>query len=254
VLEPGAVHPRGPAEKAFVNFGGYMYFDNTQNVIATLSIEPAPLGTLGLMFGRPQRLSFEVEDTLSRQGRFQEVTLQPLADKGATHFAWIRPQEFTGKLANADGCFAYKFVDGVSKYFPIVRQPIFTKELLEETLTDLEAWVVIRNTEAPAIETPAIFDKNQSLEENMSTNEGHGNYGGGGVSTVIVTKEDGGGGRISYDEWKKSTDKGTIANPWIFEVRFGQAAAAATGGGAFEDNFAAMSFQENHVDGFAVQE
>jgi len=34
-----------------------------------------------------------VAEALSRQGRFQEVTFEALLQKGATHFAWLRPKD-----------------------------------------------------------------------------------------------------------------------------------------------------------------
>jgi len=98
VLESGVRRPRGEPEAAFLDYGGYMYFDDHRMVVGTNAIVPAPLGTLGLMFGRPQPLAENIAATLTRQGRFQEITLKPLADKGASHFAWIRPGEFADEV------------------------------------------------------------------------------------------------------------------------------------------------------------
>merc|ERR1712050_73744 len=94
VLEHGTPLPRGPAESAFVQYGGYVYFDDSSKVIGTRGISPAAFGALGLMFGRAQTLPEICAETLTKQGRFQEITLEAFVDAGATHFAWIRPQEF----------------------------------------------------------------------------------------------------------------------------------------------------------------
>jgi len=211
--------PRGAAEAAFFQFGGYMYFDVHQTVVGTNSISPASIGTLGLMFGRPHVLSQNVADTLTKQGRFQEITLQSLSEKSATHFAWIRPAEFGKELANSDGCFAYKFADGSSRYFPVVSKPTFTKELLEEELDAEEAWVVVRNaSDIPALEVPLIFDKTKTLEENLSTNA-HALEVKTGNLRAIVSKEsdplDSWDGTLTYQDWCESTDQGTVADPWV---------------------------------------
>lgn len=80
------------AERSFFQFGGYVYFDDKCEVLATTSVSPMALGT-SLIFGGPNQLPKDVSDVLTRQGRFQEITLEVLARKGATHFAWIRPNE-----------------------------------------------------------------------------------------------------------------------------------------------------------------
>eukprot|EP00438_Fugacium_kawagutii_P004439 Skav210971 [mRNA] locus=scaffold2129:145203:157596:+ [translate_table: standard] len=59
---------------------------------------PTSVGT-GLLFGGSNPLPEDVAEALSRQGaaqatcRFQEVTLEVLLQKGATHFAWVRPKD-----------------------------------------------------------------------------------------------------------------------------------------------------------------
>ncbi|CAE7946944.1 unnamed protein product, partial [Symbiodinium sp. KB8] len=63
----------GP-ERAFLEYGGYVYFDSELNVVGTTSISPTSAGT-GLIFGRPLPLAEGVAAALFRQGRFQEVTL-----------------------------------------------------------------------------------------------------------------------------------------------------------------------------------
>mmetsp|Transcript_97456 Transcript_97456/g.271094 ORF Transcript_97456/g.271094 Transcript_97456/m.271094 type:complete len:279 (+) Transcript_97456:63-899(+) len=61
-----------PTEQAFLQYGGYVYFDVRREIIGTNSICPAPLDTPGLVFGRAQALPEKVADVLTRQGRFQE--------------------------------------------------------------------------------------------------------------------------------------------------------------------------------------
>eukprot|EP00913_Durusdinium_trenchii_P018752 g17622.t1 len=113
-------------------------------------LSPTSVGT-GLLFGGSSPLPEEVSEALSRQGRFQEVTLEALLRKGATHFAWLRPkdhgdplrlravhdqshfifrcicfdQEFSScGLHCPSGAFAYKFADGEeARYFPVAGKP-----------------------------------------------------------------------------------------------------------------------------------
>jgi hypothetical protein len=206
--------PRGQAEAAFIEFGGYIYFDDQQNVVGTNSIRPAPLGTLGLMFGRSQPLPADVADIMTKQGRFQEITLQALAEKGATHFAWIRPQEFPGSVASPNGCFAYKFADGNLRYFPVVSKPVFTRDLLQEELESSEAWVVIRDPLVPSVEAVIILDKTKTLEDNLLDNS-H-DFQVGSFASIMASRENG-SKSISYEEWQCSSEPGTIASPWIFQ-------------------------------------
>eukprot|EP00416_Gambierdiscus_australes_P048665 CAMPEP_0171151410 /NCGR_PEP_ID=MMETSP0766_2-20121228/150056_1 /TAXON_ID=439317 /ORGANISM="Gambierdiscus australes, Strain CAWD 149" /LENGTH=535 /DNA_ID=CAMNT_0011615325 /DNA_START=70 /DNA_END=1677 /DNA_ORIENTATION=- len=217
LLMPGQQLPARPADRAFMEFGGYVYFDDFRNAVGTNAIQPARLGTLGLMFGRPQLLTKAVADQLTRQGRFQEITLQALADKEATHFAWIRPGEFPNDVASFDGCFAYKFADESLKYFPIVSKPVFTKELLDETLDDSESWVVVRMP-FPSIERINIYDKTKPLEDNLYNNDSHGLEFNGNVSGVHVRREGRLSRSLSYDMWCNTDDPGTISDPWIFEL------------------------------------
>jgi hypothetical protein len=221
VLEPGTARPRGVAEAAFIDFGGYMYFNDHRKVVGTNAIVPAPLGTLGLMFGRPQPLLASVADTLTKQGRFQEITLKALADKEATHFAWIRPGEFSDEIANVDGCFAYKFLHDQPKYFPVVSKPIFTKELLEEELDESEAWIVVRYPK-PALESAIIFDKRKSLEENMYNNE-HGLQVGDDVSLIRIGRDKHPSLAMTYEEWTSSMDQASLEDPFVFHLAGGAA-------------------------------
>jgi len=227
VLEPGVRRPSGAADAAFIEYGGYIYFDDHRDVVGTNSISPAPFGTLGLMFGRPQPLPESVVSMMWKQGRFQEVTLKPLSDKGATHFGWIRPKEFADEVASADGCFAYKFADGSTKYFPVVSKPVFTNELLEEQLEPSEAWVVVRKaTLQPSTELAIIFDKTKTFEENVYNNE-HGVQVSGDWSDVRISRD--GQPVIGYEQWASSAEQGSLADPWIFElVREASAAGLAS--------------------------
>ncbi|CAJ1374453.1 unnamed protein product [Effrenium voratum] len=106
---PDLWHLSGP-ERAFLEYGGYVYYDKDCNVVGTTSISPTSVGT-GLIFGGSLPLAEEVADALAKQGRFQEVTLEPLLRKGATHFAWVRPREFASTQCPS-GAFAYKFDGG----------------------------------------------------------------------------------------------------------------------------------------------
>lgn len=201
-------------EGAFLQYGGYVYFDDHRQAIGTNGVAPAALGTLGLMFGRPQPLSKGVADKLTRQGRFQEITLKPLSDKGATHFAWMRPEECADEVASPDGCFVYKFQTGETKYYPVVAKPVFTPEMLQEKLDDTEAWVVIR-TALPMVERPIIFSKTKSFMENIE-DSGERNLVESTDSEVSVVG--GRNGPISYAEWQRSHEQATLAKPWVISI------------------------------------
>jgi len=216
VLEDGVQQPRGATEAAFLEYGGYIYFNDNRSVVGTNAIVPAPLGTLGLMFGRPQPLQDHIVDLLTKQGRFQEITLKPLADKGATHFAWIRPGEFSHDIANADGSFAYRFQHDPPIYFPVVNQPIFTKELLEENLEEAEAWVVVRYSK-PALESAIIFDKSKTLVENVCNNA-HGLHVSGEVSLTRIGRDKHPSLTMTYEEWASSRDQATLEDPFVFHL------------------------------------
>lgn len=208
-----------PAEAAFLEYGGYIYFDEGRDVLGTNSICPAPLGTPGLLFGRAQVLPEAVAETLSRQGRFQEITLQALRSSGAREFAWIRPSEFSDRISSPNGCFAYKLEGGVLRYFPVVDRPVFTQDLLAEELEESETWAVVRRSRTPEVERLVILDKASSLEENATRCEQSG--GGdallsGGVP--LITMDTRGAAQMSYEDWQKSTDLGTLADPWVFNV------------------------------------
>lgn len=208
-----------PTEQAFLQYGGYVYFDVRREIIGTNSICPAPLDTPGLVFGRAQALPEKVADVLTRQGRFQESTISELRNRGATEFAWIRPEEFGDCVASPNGCFAYKFVGAPPKYFPVVGKPVFTKNLLAEDLEDSEAWAVVRG-EVPAVEGLFIFDKRCSLEENakrcaQSDNAGDLLLSSAGLS---INRESGTGPWMTYEQWQSSADRGAINDPWMFEV------------------------------------
>lgn len=225
-----------PTQRAFLDYGGYTYFNEQRDVVQTNCISPAPLGTPGLSFGRPQILTEKVCQTLTRQGRFQEITLDALAQKGATHFAWIRPGEFRDDIASNDGCFAYKFAGAPARYFPVVSNQVFTKDMLEEDLDENEAWVVLRDfRKNPEIEKVLVFDKSRSISENLeqnpnmsnnvssSNNQSYGNevadaFEGNDIH-ICLAKDSNGENTISYEEWMKLTDQGTVADPWIISVR-----------------------------------
>merc|ERR1711879_642665 len=65
----GRQRARSSAEGAFLQFGGYVYFNESRDAVGANSICPAAIGTLGLMFSRPQILPQDVADVLTQQGR-----------------------------------------------------------------------------------------------------------------------------------------------------------------------------------------
>jgi len=197
----------------------YIYFNNHREVVGTNSITPAQLGTPGLTFGRAQALPRNAEETLTRQGRFQEITLAVLRSKGAVEFAWIRPAEFGGSVASPNGCFAYKFEGRPPKYFPVVDTPVFTPDLLAEDLDETEAWVVVRSAK-PEVERIVILDKASSLEENAARCEqsGGGDALVAAAARISITSEGKLGPKMMYEEWQRSCEKGSLSDPWVFEM------------------------------------
>jgi len=221
VLEGGVPSRASPSEKGFLDFGGYVYFNSSQEVVGCSSIVPAPVGTLGLSFGRPQPLPDKASEVLTQQGRFQEVSLSFLTSRGATHFAWIRPGEFDEAIANPNGSFAYKFAGRPTKYYPVVTKPVFTKGMLEEDLDDSEAWVVVRVSSPPTMDKLLILDKSCPLEElpqrcpdaveELSSPKVQG-------SGFSIYREETPETKLTFQEWQSSTEQGEIGNPWIFEL------------------------------------
>ena len=60
-------------------------------------------------------------------GRFQEVTLEALLLKGASHFAWLRPKEFAAEGVECpSGGFAYQFQEAEAAYFPVAGKPVIS--------------------------------------------------------------------------------------------------------------------------------
>lgn len=219
VVDDGALVAGSSAEHMFLRYGGYVYFNRSGEAIGTNSIAPAPLGTLGLMFGRAQELASSVEGTLTRQGRFQEITLAPLLEAGATHFAWIRPGEFVGTTAAADGAFAYQFGQAPAKYFPVVGTPVFTPEMLEEDLDDNEAWVVVQPAH-PTVERVVMFDRGRSFKDNMQQ-AGLGSLVRADDRFVLVSRARS-KQPVPYTGWQKEGgETGTIADPWILTLSTG---------------------------------
>lgn len=203
-------------EMNFLAFGGYTYFDQARSAIGTNAIAPAPIGTPGLSFGRAQNLPKDIEKVLHRDGRFQEITLQAFNDEGASHFAWIRPTEFEGRIASPDGAFAYRFLSGEAPalYFPVVDKPVFTPDMCAMALESDEAWVVVR-LEHPTIERVEVFSKQESFNKNCEET---------GLDRIIQASDDAiqcsrsTGPTISYAAWKANSDGGSIADPWILKV------------------------------------
>jgi len=215
-VDDGTFRMGTSAEHHFLLYGGYVYFCRDRKAIGTNSIAPAPLGTEGLMFGRAQDLATPVEQTLTRQGRFQEITLAPMRKAGATHFAWIRPSEFSASTAATDGAFAYKFGGGQAKYFPVVSSPVFTPEMLSEELADHEAWVVVR-PHHPTVEKVVVFDRSLTFNENMQS-AGIGGLVRADDGSVLASRNHA-KEPIPYSVWQEASEPGTVTDPWIFTLR-----------------------------------
>jgi hypothetical protein len=220
-VEDGSGRPgASSAEGAFLEFGGYVYFNHNKDAVGANSIRPAAIGTLGLMFSRPQILAQEVVNSLTQQGRLQEVTLDVLACKGATHFAWIRPDEFSQSMFCPDGAFAYMFADGPATFFAVVNKPVFTQDLLAEELDEKDSWVVVRNAVAvPYLENLLIFNKKKTLRQNLDSVDATSNFRVAAEMTgAYVTRDSQSNLEMTYQDWSLSDEAGTIADPWVIHM------------------------------------
>eukprot|EP00930_Biecheleria_cincta_P018899 TRINITY_DN14578_c0_g1_i1.p1 TRINITY_DN14578_c0_g1~~TRINITY_DN14578_c0_g1_i1.p1 ORF type:complete len:562 (+),score=83.97 TRINITY_DN14578_c0_g1_i1:231-1916(+) len=199
---------------SFLKYGGYLYFTDQRDVVGVTSLFPGRLGTKGLRFGRPQTLPDKIAGILTKHGRFQKITLDSLAHKGATHFAWVRPEEFGDSIACPHGCFAYTFARGGPKYFPVVEKPVFTQGMLETTLADTEAWVVIRVLCRPTIERFIIFDRTKPLESNLRKEYNSSAKAALGY-LVSVGRDSDPDLSLSYKRWSGLADKASVVDPWV---------------------------------------
>lgn len=133
MLEIDAANPN----VAFFLYGGFIYFDINLKVIAINAVSGfhididdktrgmglmrmdsnrevihstggAPLCSF-LQFESPNPLPKSVATVLEKQGRWHDVTLRRLQDRGALRYAWIRPLEKFGKdTVSLYGAFAYQ--------------------------------------------------------------------------------------------------------------------------------------------------
>jgi len=104
------------ADTAFLRHGGFIYFNESLTVVATNAVSPAAEGT-SLIFKAAEMMPQNVLDILERQGRFQEITMEVFRDKGATHYAYIRPDEYG--MDCPSGAFAFQFAQSVPKFFQV---------------------------------------------------------------------------------------------------------------------------------------
>ena len=84
------------AELAFVAYGGFALLDGSGRTIGVQSIEgalPHGTSTTALHFGAPRAWHTEYTAQLSKQERFQSVTLPFMLKAGAEKFCWINPGE-----------------------------------------------------------------------------------------------------------------------------------------------------------------
>jgi len=70
-------------------FGGYLYFDANGTFLQANAIAPGA----GLYFSSPQEWRHEFTNVLSRDGRFQEITIASMKDQGAVYYCWLLPGE-----------------------------------------------------------------------------------------------------------------------------------------------------------------
>lgn len=90
--------------------GAFVYFDEQSRVIAVHICGEDSRNPNILQFGSRRSLGRQVVAQLTRQGRWAEVTLQPLLRHGAVSYCWINPLEIVdGKRLSVHGGFAYLF-------------------------------------------------------------------------------------------------------------------------------------------------
>merc|ERR1719203_331658 len=198
-------------EHLFLQHGGFVYFDPDMKVLSTNFLARAGADSASdLKFGRAQDLPRDVRDALQRQGRFQDVPRSGPAAGQAGHFAWIRPGEFKDYVGCPDGAFAYILDDTRQKYFPIVQERVFSPELLTMVVHDQEAWVTLR-TQPPTIERIFLFQR----DEDFAVNAENVGYNTVAADKVLVRR---GGTDLSYEEWQKCTEPGSVVDPWVMEL------------------------------------
>lgn len=212
-------------EHLFLEYGGFLYFGQDNQLISAVAfVLQKELGTIdsgGLHFGRAQVFPKKFAETLTKAGRFQDVTLQLIRSKGAERFAWIWPKEFQGLAVGDGGCFVFHFGGDKYRYYPMVTTPIFTPKLVEMSLahdpTTHEAWVVVRREGAPHdVEEVRAFDKTKSLAQNMGRPEDDKELSRARVAACL---DDSLAAPLSYYQWQRSAEAGTHEAPWILTIR-----------------------------------
>lgn len=102
---------------SFMNIGGYVYVNESNQFRAATTLVPANEGAL--QFGDPQKWKLEWTRELHKFGRFQPITIPQLQDTGAKYFCWLRPgEQIPGGPANRHGGFVYLFHDNVIEEDP----------------------------------------------------------------------------------------------------------------------------------------
>ena len=93
--------------------GGYMYFDKNKKLLQINTLIPAIDG--GLQFSKPKKWDNRFTMSLHKDGRFQEITIAALSEKGAKYFCWLFPMEeiknekFEKRIFTKHGGFVYLF-------------------------------------------------------------------------------------------------------------------------------------------------
>mmetsp|Transcript_15116 Transcript_15116/g.19821 ORF Transcript_15116/g.19821 Transcript_15116/m.19821 type:complete len:328 (-) Transcript_15116:645-1628(-) len=116
----------------FLLYGGFMYFDHetegqTPHLVQVNSLVPS---NDGLFFGPPKRFKGSedrrFQNELAGAGRFHEITIQSLREKGARYFCWVNPGEHNNFCP--DGGFLYLFSDNFyfhskhDRYFQVLNE------------------------------------------------------------------------------------------------------------------------------------
>jgi hypothetical protein len=132
----------------FLILGGYIYFDKNMNFVQANAL--TPLG-FQLQFSNPNPLPADVYNVLNEQNRFRPITIDALKERGATHFAWVLPGEFSNPPKEKKewsapfphlhaGAFAYKYDDPAkNNYFVLAAVETVTgKEEAKNKVEELD--------------------------------------------------------------------------------------------------------------------
>jgi hypothetical protein len=105
-------------ENSFVLFGGFIFFNQNKELIQVNAVFNGD----NINFDVPKTLNYgDINNSLIKNGRLQEVTNQCFLDFNIKSFCWITPNEnLNGKIICPFGGFLYMYSDKTIYYFEII--------------------------------------------------------------------------------------------------------------------------------------